>query len=1633
MLDSNVGGTSGVPEIGASVITDTFVLGATDDVSIDAGLYPPLGAIGNYVWADTDGDGIQDGGEPGIAGVEVHLLDQSGNPVLDALSNPMIETTDGTGFYEFTDLLPGNYRVQFPEKVGTAGNEKIITFKSHTSSTPLNDSNPNANGRTDVIALQLGEINHTIDAGYVEPVELGDLVWYDGDYDGVQGGASDTPASGITVRLLDGSNNPVKAADGTTNRTFTTAADGEYLFDYLLPGTYKVEFQLPAGYGFTRKDRGGNDTLDSDVNRTANLSPTVQTSGRTDNYVLTTPGTSNLTADAGLVQLSSLGDLVWVDRDADGVQDGGESGVSGVTVRLYYAEDASPATVYRTATTSGTGAYAFNNLYPGHYTVEVVRPANYLFSPKAQGGDTATDSNVNVPGSASTTNAQTDQITLPPGTNDTTIDAGLIPLAAVGDFVWRDVNDDGLQSGGLETGVSGITVTLLDDNGDPVSQNAYGQAIAPITTPANGSYRFEYLLPGDYTVKFELPTGTKDWFTTANANANANDTTDSDAIEQTDKKIALADVTLAYGDNNTTIDAGIHKLAALGDRVWLDADGDGVQDAGESGYDGIEVALYNAAGTTQILLDAYGNDISNVTTAGGGLYKFENLLPGTYRVKFSGLPAFYEFTLRASGAAGTDSDADPNDLVPATFGMTQAVTLAWGEENLTLDAGIVTRTQIGDFVWLDLDGDGVQDATEPGIEGVTVHLLNGNGDPIIGVGGVPYTRTTDADGEYLFTNLWPGDFKVKFDLPSDYYIFSPSFSASGTTATDSDADTTTGVSGTITLSSGDDIRTIDAGLVELVSVGDLLWDDLDGDGVRDAGEPGYAGVTVSLLDNAGNPVLSGGSPITDTTDASGNYLFEKLIPGTYRVKFDLPTGYMFSALHAASATAATDSDADPSTGITAAVSLPPATHDMTVDAGIVKLATLGDTVWMDRDLDGIQDSDESGVPGVTVWLLDTVGTILRTTTTDASGKYEFANVVPATYQVQFDAVAGYVRTQQGAGADTGADSNADVASGRTANVTLIPGEVNRTIDAGLVKLVKLGDTLWLDNGSIGAQEGEAAAAAVSGVTVRLLDTNGDPILSGGTPVTTVTDANGNYSFDDLYPGFYKVKFDLPAGHMFTVGLKTGAGMTTANDSNVGADGLSDAIELIAGNDDLTVDAGIVVPASLGDYVWFDQNGDGIQDATEEAIEDIEVKLLAADGTVLRTTTTAADGSYGFANLMPATYRVKFTVKPGYMFSLKGAGTASTGSDADMDGETDPVTLTPGEHNADIDAGMLPLPMIMFGKLGDYVWIDANGDGLQDADEKGLNGVTVELYNSLGARAATTTTKYDSDNKAGYYVFDPILPGSYTVKFHVPQGYVLSPKKAGQGATRDSDAGADGKSDVVALMGGEDMTIDAGLVPLGSIGDYVWIDADRDGKQSASEIGMNGVEVKLYDKNGTELAATTTANVSLTGPGYYAFKNLTHGEYEVRFSLPEGYAFTKRGSSAAAGNDSNAAANGATARIALLPGEHNRTIDAGLYALEEEKPADPEPNEEGSNGEGGGDSGLGNSGTNDGGEESSSEGGRGDNKSGLGLGRDNGVMPGKLPKTGEPAPLTLYLGYALIIAAIAGLAIRRIAIKRSNNR
>ena len=186
-----------------------------------------------------------------------------------------------------------------------------------------------------------------------------------------------------------------------------------------------------------------------------------------------------------------------------------------------------------------------------------------------------------------------------------------------------------------------------------------------------------------------------------------------------------------------------------------------------------------------------------------------------------------------------------------------------------------------------------------------------------------------------------------------------------------------------------------------------------------------------------------------STDISGTYAFFNINPGTYKVKFVQPVGYLGLTL-ANVGNDATDSDPEVATATTAAIALVAGQTSSSNDAGLlVENAVLGDYVWLDLNDNGLQEAGEPGMAEADVTLYDATGTAVRTMTTDGAGKYTFTEVPPGAYRLGFALPSSFALTKQNQGGDPAIDSDPNPDTARTALFTLLPGQSNLTLDAGV--------------------------------------------------------------------------------------------------------------------------------------------------------------------------------------------------------------------------------------------------------------------------------------------------------------------------------------------------------------------------------------------------------------------------------------------------------------------------------------------------------------------------------------------------------------------------------------------------------
>ncbi|WP_315911174.1 SdrD B-like domain-containing protein, partial [Staphylococcus aureus] len=511
---------------------------------------------------------------------------------------------------------------------------------------------------------------------------------------------------------------------------------------------------------------------------------------------------------------------------------------------------------------------------------------------------------------------------------------------------------------------------------------------------------------------------------------------------------------------------------------------------------------------------------------------------------------------------------------------------------------------------------------------------------------------------------------------------------------------------------------------------------------------------------------------------------------------------------------------------------------------------IGNYVWEDTNKNGVQELGEKGVGNVTVTVFDNnTNTKVGEAVTKEDGSYLIPNLPNGDYRVEFSNLPkGYEVTPSKQGNNEELDSNG------LSSVITVNGKDNLSADLGIYKpKYNLGDYVWEDTNKNGIQDQDEKG--ISGVTVTLKDENGNVLK------TVTTDADGKYKFTDLDNGNYKVEFTTPEGYTPTT-------VTSGSDIEKDSNGLT-TTGVINGADNMTLDSGFYKTPkyNLGNYVWEDTNKDGKQDSTEKGISGVTVTLKNENGEVLQTTKTDKEGKYQFTGLENGTYKVEFETPSGYTPTQVGSG---TDEGIDSNG-TSTTGVIKDKDNDTIDSGFYKPTY----NLGDYVWEDTNKNGVQDKDEKGISGVTVTLKDENDKVLKTVTT-----DENGKYQFTDLNNGTYKVEFETPSGYTPTSVTSGNDTEKDSN----GLTTTGVIKDADNMTLDSGFykTPKYSLGDYVWYDSNKDGKQDSTEKGIKDVKVTLLNEKGEVIGTTKTDE-----NGKYCFDNLDSGKYKVIFEKPAG--------------------------------------------------------------------------------------------------------------------------------------------------
>ena len=1291
ILDTNlnVGGTETLyllvkvkPSTEGSTITNTATLGKFDQIDSnpdnnkDSATFKVGGTISGTIYNDKDATWFNDSPvlDSPFEGVTVRLLDADGNPVKDSSGADITTKTDADGKYTFTRLPLGSYKVEV-----VAGDAKVdgtdvnlADYKQtygYGSSTRRSEAGKGKLVTPTPIALTSAAPNATkVDFAFVKPASVGNFVWFDANKDGIQD-ADEFGVAGVTVTLTDGAGNPVIDLDGNPVKPVTTDANGKYEFTNLMPNVdrivanageenYKVTFTPPAGYSATKSYAAADGEKDSNG---------------ADSSVTLTEGQNDETVDFGLVADGTIGDtLFWdVDNNGGSAPSGPDRPLAGVTVTLTFK---TPAGVEKTLTTTtdANGKYKFENLAPGDYKVTVDQASLTTACPVCTAQTHAPSGNLTA--SENQTLSLSSKVTLSPGkmSNDSQDWAFTGPANTA---IVKTITDPAAEpAGGFTPGTTvTYTITLTNEGPNPatsvIAQDKLPAGVTFVSSTGDGSYD---AATGKWDLSDEViekdATRTRTIVVRVTPEAAGSIVTNTATIEHQDQ----------FGDKTADNTSSVPLTAGytIAGKLYNDANASFSSDNGENPYSGVTVALLKKDGTP--VLDKDGNPVTAVTDA-DGKYSFAGLPLGEYKVDvvnptsgpLAGTKPLEAYTGRYKTSAEVTIKAETGSVIDVNF-------------------GFVKPASLGDYTWMDVNRDGIQDADEPALPGVTVTLTYADGSAVTDASGnVVTAKTSDANGKYKFENLLPGDYKVSFQAPAGYE------------ATTSDAGTdraldSNGATASVTLAQDQTDETIDFGAVGTGVIGDQLFLDVNQNGgnAPDAGDKVLPGVKVTLT-------WTGPGGITrtyeTTTDADGKYKFENLLPGDYKVSIDPETLQTAEPLLDV-LTHSPAGDVENKTVVSDATKA-----DSTAFATAMKLtANLTLTGEKNQNLDqdwgfgisadtaikkAITDPDEVDqetfefTPGkkVTYTLtLSNNGPGVATGVTVSDKLPAGVKFVKAEGDGTYDATTGEWNLS-GETIAKGDDQSIEItveitgegAGALVTNVARISHQdqagdnpTNNESSASFKGGYNLGGTIYRDSDASFSKS--STEERFAGVTVALLDGDGNPVLDhNGNPMTTVTDADGNYQFVGLGVGTYRVSIVDP-----NTGVLAGLTNTQAYTGR----GATQAPVTITDSSVQGVDFGFVKPATIGDRVWNDQDHNGV-DNGEPGVPGVTVILKDASGTEVARTTTDSDGRYRFEGVLPGTYTVSIEVPSGY----EAVSTSTS------------VTLTEGEVNLDVDFPLTLIP------------------------------------------------------------------------------------------------------------------------------------------------------------------------------------------------------------------------------------------------------------------------------------------------------------------------------------------------------
>jgi len=1069
-------------------VTATILYKSIDDAGVESpstgSVKLPFGVItlsGN-VFEDNNGPATVDGtgvGSPSSTPIYANLVGPDGKVVDRVAVGP-------TGAYTFNEVTPNTtYTVVLSTTQGTVGNNPpspSLPFGWENVSEDCCDNTGN-DGNTNGITTAVVGTNNVPDVnfGITQPLSIGNTVFVDDNQDGNYD-SGEAFIGGATVKIYE-DNNSDGTPDGAAIATTTTNPNGVYRFDDLTPGNYVVGVTPPtpaSGPAFESTDGPGqsanpNDNVNNDDNGINTIggetfSGTVTVAAGTeptndDTFAGIPDENSNLSIDFGFYQPISITGNVFEDNNGETNVDG--TPISNPSNTPVYANLVDAAgNVVGTDLINSNGTYEFTDVEPNTtYTVVLSTTQGTVGNPAPTadlptGWDNVGEDCCDNTGNDGTPNGA---VTVTVGTTDVDeANFGITQPLSVGNRVFNDENQDGNYDSG-EAFIGGATVKIYEDNNSDGTPD--GAAIGTTTTNASGIYSFDDLKPGSYVIGVTPPTptngpafeSTDGPAQSSNPNDDVND--DDNGINTVNGETLSGTVTLAAGteptnddtynavpdaNSNMSVDFGFFQPIKIAGNVYQDENG-------ETNVDGTPINNPSNTPVFANLVDAAGNVVATDPINTNGTYEFTDVEPNTtYTVVLSttqgtvgnpapaaDLPTGWD-NVGEDCCDNTGNDGTPNGVVTVTTATTDV-----DEANF----GINQPLAIGNTVWIDENQDGTLQTTEPKLQGATVSLYedaNSDGTPD---GAAIDTKTTDANGDYLFTGLDAGNYVVGVTPPTP--ATGPAYESTDGPGqemnpnddgdnNDNGINTVGGetFSGTVTIAAGTEPTndntysaipdansnlSVDFGFAQPIKLSGIVFNDESGPANVDGSPIGQAGTT-QLYANLIKP--DGTVERTIPIDNQGMYSFDDVAVNTsYQVVLTDSPGTVGNNAPAASLpngwlTVSEDGDGDGigNDGMPDGINLATTgTQDLPmVNFGIREPVSVGNVVWIDENQNGIKDANELPLQNAIVNIYEDDnndgnpdGAAIATTTTGSDGLYEFSDlnsgkfivgVVPPTIQ-----------------------------------------------------------------------------------------------------------------------------------------------------------------------------------------------------------------------------------------------------------------------------------------------------------------------------------------------------------------------------------------------------------------------------------------------------------------------------------------------------------------------------------------------------------------------------------------------------------------------------------------------------------